>query len=369
MVDQPLKENQILEVLRTVKDPDLHRDIVSLGFIKNLEIKNGTVKFDIVLTTPACPVKDQLKEECESKIRNLPGVSNVQVTMKAQVKGREGFEKAAVLPGVRNIIAVASGKGGVGKSTVTANLALALRKTGAMVGLLDCDVYGPSMPLMFGLVGKKPGVTEDQKILPLEAHGIRLMSIGFLTGENTPVIWRGPMVHQMIQQFLTRVAWGELDYLLLDLPPGTGDTQLTLTQSAPLSGAVIVTTPQEVSLIDARKGLQMFWKVNVPVLGVIENMSYFVCPDCGKVSEIFKAHGGEKLTQELKVPLIGQIPIDPQITETGDQGTPIVAARPESQTAKIYQMIAGAIAAQMSIVHMKDKETSAPVHIQWKVKQ
>ncbi len=367
-MSQQITENQVLDTLSTVKDPDLQRDIVSLGFVKNLEVKNGAVKFDIELTTPACPVKDQLKQECESKVRSLNGVSNVQVTMKAQVKGRQGFEKAAVLPGVRNIIAVASGKGGVGKSTVTANLALALRAAGATVGLLDCDVYGPSMPLMFGLVGKQPEVTEDQKIIPLEAHGIRLMSIGFLTGDHAPVIWRGPMVHQMIQQFLTRVAWSELDYLLLDLPPGTGDAQLTLTQSAPLSGAVIVTTPQEVSLIDARKGLQMFQKVNVPVLGLIENMSYFACPDCGKVTEIFRKGGGEKLSQELGVPLLGQIPIDPQITETGDQGTPIVAERPESRTAKIYQIIAGAIAAQMSIAHMK-KSPNVPIDIKWQAKK
>src|SRR3989338_10202709 len=254
--------------------------------------------------------------------------------MSSQVRGRANFEQAKVLPGVRNVIAVASGKGGVGKSTVTANLALALAKTGAKVGLLDCDIYGPSMPIMFGVQGKQPQVTPDQKILPLEVQGIRLMSIGFLTGENTPIIWRGPMVHQILQQFLTRVEWGELDYLVLDLPPGTGDAQLTLTQSAALTGAVIITTPKEVSLIDARKGLQMFQKVNVPVLGLIENMSYFACPDCGKVVDIFRSGGGEKMSDELQVPLLGQIPIDPAIVETGDQGTPLVLAKPDSQTAK-----------------------------------
>lgn len=361
-------EEQVLNVLKTVKDPDLHRDIVSLGFVRDLEVKNGSVKFNLELTTPACPVKDQLKQECESKIRGLGGVSTVQLTMSAAVRGRPQFEQAAVLPGVRNIIAIASGKGGVGKSTVTANLALALARTGAKVGLLDCDVYGPSMPLMFGLVGRQPEVTPDQKIIPLEAHGIRLMSIGFLTSEKTPVIWRGPMVHQIIQQFLTRVVWGKLDYLMLDLPPGTGDTQLTLTQSAPLSGAVIVTTPQEVSLIDARKGLLMFQKVNVPVLGLIENMSYFACPDCGKVSEIFRSGGGDKMSEELQVPLLGQIPIDPAIVETGDQGTPMVAAKPDSQTAKIYQLIAGAIAAQMSIANMKGG-SSGFVDLQWETKK
>ena len=257
----PLTETLVLETLKSVKDPDLHRDIVSLGFIKDLKVEGGTVRFNLELTTPACPVKDQLKQECEEKVRRLPGVSKVEVKMSAQVKGRPSFETASVLPGVRNIIAIASGKGGVGKSTVAANLALAFAKTGAQVGLLDCDVYGPSIPLMFGLVGKQPQVSQDQKIMPLGACGIRIMSIGFLTNDQSPVIWRGPMVHQILQQFLTRVQWGELDYLMLDLPPGTGDAQLTLTQTTSLSGAVIVTTPQEVSLIDARKGLQMFQKV------------------------------------------------------------------------------------------------------------
>lgn len=359
-----ITEEEILQALKTVKDPDLHRDIVSLGFVKNIQIKNGDVRFNIELTTPACPVREQLKQECETKVKDLPGVSSVEANMTSNVRSRPEFGRTAVLPQVRNVVAIASGKGGVGKSTVTANLALALAKTGARVGLLDCDVYGPSMPIMFGLVGEQPEVTPEQKILPLKAHGISLMSIGFLAQEKMPIIWRGPMVHQILQQFLTRVEWGELDYLLLDLPPGTGDAQLTLTQTAAISGAVIVTTPQEVSLIDARKGLQMFEKVNVPVLGLIENMSYFSCPDCGKVVEVFKRGGGEKMSQELGVPLLGEIPIDPEIVQTGDQGTPIVAAKPESQSAKIYQMIAGAIAAQLSISYMQGG-ANAPTDIKW----
>ena len=363
-----LTEELVLKTLRTVKDPDLQRDIVGLGFVKDLKIEGGSVRFNFELTTPACPVKDQLKEECETKIRALPDVSNVEIKMTAHVRGRSAFETASVLPGVRNSIAIASGKGGVGKSTVAANLAIALAKTGAKVGLLDCDIYGPSMPLMFGLLGRQPQVTSDQKIVPLEAHGIRLMSIGFLASENAPIIWRGPMVHQIIQQFLSRVAWGELDYLLLDLPPGTGDAQLTLTQSAALSGAVIVTTPQEVSLIDARKGLQMFQKVNVPVLGLIENMSYFKCPDCGKVAEIFSRGGGQKMSEELGVPLLGQIPIDSAVVETGDRGIPITAASPDSQITKIYQIIAGAIAARMSIANMRDGSFD-PVEIKWETKK
>lgn len=362
-----ITEDIVLQTLKSVKDPDLHRDIVSLGFVKKVNIHNDGVEVDIELTTPACPVKDQLKRECEDKLRNIKGISSVQVNMSAQVRGRSEFQTSKILPGVRNIIAIASGKGGVGKSTVAANLALALSKSGAQVGLLDCDIYGPSMPMMFNLTGRQPDLTEDQRIIPLEAHGIKLMSIGFLTNEDSPVIWRGPMVHQIIQQFLTRVEWGELDYLMLDLPPGTGDAQLTLTQTAPLTGAVIVTTPQEVSLIDARKGLQMFQKVNVPVLGLIENMSYFACPDCGKVSEIFRKGGGEKMSQELGVPLLGQIPIDPMVAETGDTGTPIVVAHPESQTAKIYQIISGAIAAQLSITNMNSGFNS-PIDIKWETK-
>ncbi len=357
-------QEEILKALKTVKDPDLQRDIVSLGFIKDLQIQNGTIRFNLELTTPACPVKDQLKSECETKVKALPGVSTVEINMTSSVRSRPEFGQGQVLPQVRNIIAIASGKGGVGKSTVTANLALALAKTGAKVGLLDCDVYGPSMPIMFGLVGKQPEVTADQKILPLKAHGIHLMSIGFLAQEKMPVIWRGPMVHQILQQFLTRVEWGELDYLLLDLPPGTGDAQLTLTQTASISGAIIVTTPQEVSLIDARKGLLMFEKVNVPVLGLIENMSYYACSDCGKVVEIFKRGGAEKMSQELGVPLLGEIPIDPEIVQTGDQGTPIVTAKPDSTSAKIYQIIAGAVAAQLSIAHMQSSANSS-VDFKW----
>ena len=364
-----ITESAVLEALKTVKDPDLGRDIVSLGFVKNIQIRNGQVKFDIELTTPACPVREQLKEESRLKVSQLPGVSDVQVTMSSQVRGRANFEQAKVLPGVRNVIAVASGKGGVGKSTVTANLALALAKTGAKVGLLDCDIYGPSMPIMFGVQGKQPQVTPEQKILPLDVQGIRLMSIGFLTGENTPIIWRGPMVHQILQQFLTRVEWGELDYLVLDLPPGTGDAQLTLTQSAALTGAVIITTPQEVSLIDARKGLQMFQKVNVPVLGLIENMSYFACPDCGKVVHIFRKGGGEKMSAELGVPLLGEIPIEPDIAETGDMGLPIVAAKPDSKIAKIYQIISSAVAAQLSIVNMKEAASAPAIDIKWETKK
>ncbi len=232
------------------------------------------------------------------------------------------------------------------------------------MGLLDADIYGPSMPLMFG-INRQPSVDEREQIIPLESHGVKLMSMGFLSNDDTPVIWRGPMVHGILQQFLTRVNWGELDYLVMDLPPGTGDAQLTLVQSAPISGAVIVTTPQEVSLIDARKGLKMFQKVNVPVLGIVENMSYYVCSDCGKRADIFRSGGGERTAKELGVPFLGGIPIDPEVAEAGDIGTPILLKNPESETAKIYQIIAGKVAAQLSIVNMREKGLAGDFKMTW----
>jgi len=361
-----VNEKQVLDVLRTVMDPDLNQDLVSLGFVKNLKIEGGKVSFTIELTTPACPVRERFKRECDTKLRALDGVTEVEIYMTSRVSGRADFERAEALAGVRNSIAVASGKGGVGKSTVAANLALALSKTGARVGLLDCDIYGPSIPLMFGLKGRMPEVSEDQKILPLEAHGISIMSIGLLTTEDTPVIWRGPMVHNMIQQFLTQIKWSSLDYLILDLPPGTGDVQLTLTQSALLSGAVIVTTPQQVSLIDAEKGLKMFEKVNVPVLGLIENMSYFACPDCGKVAEIFKRGGGKELAHELEVPFLGELPIDPDVVRSGDEGAPIIVRNPVSPSAKAYEEIAARMAAQLSIANLKAGSGCETGNFKWK---
>ena len=287
-----LTEGDVLTALRPIVDPDFNRSIVDLGFVKGIDIQGGRVSFRIELTTPACPVKEQFQRAAERAVGALPGVDEVHVTMTANTRGsRPETAASEVLPGVRNVIAVASGKGGVGKSTIAANLAVALAQTGAKVGLLDCDVYGPSVPLMMATHGE-PEVTPERKIVPKEGYGMKLMSIGFLAGEGAPVIWRGPMVHGVIRQFLTEVDWGELDYLVLDMPPGTGDAALTLTQTAPLSGAIIVTTPQEVALIDARKGLKMFQRVNVPVLGIVENMSWFECPDCGSRHAIFGSGGG-----------------------------------------------------------------------------
>ncbi len=340
---------QVLDVLKSVNDPDLHRNIVELGFVKNLAIDGGKVRFDVDLTTPACPVKEQLKAECEKKVAALPGVKQVEVNMTATTTGRN-FSGKVTLPGVRNVVAVASGKGGVGKSTTAVNLALALAERGAKVGILDADVYGPSIPMMLG-VQKRPQMTPDKKILPIVAHGLASMSMGYLSDDNTPVIWRGPMVSGLIQQFLNVVEWGTLDYLLIDLPPGTGDIQLTLCQQAPLAGAVIVTTPQDVSLLDARKGLKMFEQVNVPVLGLVENMSFFVCGHCGEKTEIFRHGGGQGESVRLGVPFLGEVPLDPEVVLGGDSGQPIMLRNPKSAVSEAYRKIAGAMAAQLSIAN------------------
>ena len=357
-------KDQVLKVLDQVQEPDLHKGIVSLGFVKDVAICGGAVSFTIELTTPACPVRGQLESEAKALVSKIPGVEQVSVKMTSNVpSGRAPVGN--VLAGVRNTIAVASGKGGVGKSTVAANLALALAQSGARAGLMDCDIYGPSVPTMFG-ISRQPQISADKKVMPLEAHGIKLMSMGFLATPDSPVIWRGPMVHGILQQFLTVVAWGELDYLVLDLPPGTGDAQLTLTQTAPLSGAVIVTTPQDVSLIDARKGLKMFEQVRVPVLGIVENMSGFACPHCGKATDIFKRGGGARTAQELGVPFLGEIPIDAEVVTAGDCGVPIVAKNPNSPAARAFLTMAEAVAARLSTVTLQGAGAGKNLDLQWK---
>ncbi len=364
---QTVTEEAILRVLAEVHDPDLHKDIVSLGFIKALEIKGDEVKFTLELTTPACPVKDELKAQCEEKVKALPGVRTVEVTMTANVRATAPQTQGnrVSLPTVKNVIAVASGKGGVGKSTVTINLAVALAKQGAKVGLLDADIYGPSIPLMMGTQKERP-FNENNKIQPIEKNGIRMMSMGYLVPEDKPVIWRGPMVHGALTQFMTQVEWGDLDYLLIDMPPGTGDAQLTISQTAPLAGAVIVTTPQEVSLLDARRGLMMFQSVNVPILGIIENMAGFVCSHCNEVTSIFRKGGGERFAQESQALLLGSIPIDPQIAEGGDKGTPIVDSHPDSEVARIFQKLASDVAAQLSILQAQSKGQFQPLTLEWR---
>jgi len=347
-----ITKDSVLKALSKVNDPDLHKDLVSLKMVKEIEISGNDIKVNIQLTTPACPLKDKIKDDCVTAIKSeIPEANKISVNMDAKVVSNNNIPDRSILPGVKNTIAVASGKGGVGKSTVAVNLAVALAKQGAKVGLIDADIYGPSIPLMLGLT-EKPQIFQDpnsEKMLPLESYGVKLMSIGFLIEDDSPVIWRGPMASGAIKQFMTDVNWGELDYLFFDMPPGTGDIQLTLVQTIPLTGSVIVTTPQEVSLIDAKKGLKMFSRVNVPVFGIIENMSYFIAPDTGNRYEIFGSGGGEKLALELETKFLGGIPIDPRIRVGGDKGKPIVFDIPESEEAKIITGIAQNLAAQISI--------------------
>jgi ATP-binding protein involved in chromosome partitioning len=343
-------EADVLQALRAVQDPDLHRDIVTLGFVKNLGIDGGRVRFDIELTTPACPVKNLLRDQATAAVRALPGVSDVAVTMTARVRQAQAPTDAG-LKRVRNVIAVASGKGGVGKSTVATNLALALAREGARVGLLDADVYGPSVPIMVGALESAGGPGEDGMIEPARAQGITFVSMGLFTDADTPVIWRGPMASKLIQEFVGRVDWGELDYLLVDLPPGTGDVQLTLTQIAPLMGAVIVTTPQDVAVGITIRGLRMFEKVRVPILGMVENMSLFVCPHCAGTTPLFRHGGGRRAAATLGIPFLGEVPLDAAVAEAGDEGLPIVARSGTSPAAQAFRDIARRLAQQVSIVN------------------
>jgi len=345
-------EADVIAALRTVNDPELHRDLVSLDMIRDIRIDGGDVAFTVVLTTPACPLKDVIQRDCERALMQVPGVERVSVSWDAQVRSDDRLTKQIDV-GMRNAIAVGSGKGGVGKSTVAVNLAVALARQGASVGLLDADVYGPNVPLMMGVAGARPVSRDGKRIEPIEAHGVKLISIGFLVDAKTPLVWRGPMLHGAIRQFLGDVNWGDLDYLIIDLPPGTGDVQLSLAQAIPLTGAVVVTTPQAVSQADVVKGIAMFQleQIDVPVLGVIENMSGFVAPDTGAVYDIFGRGGGEKVAAEMDVPYLGAIPIDPLVRQGGDEGTPIVATDPESPAAKALEAIAGELAAKVSVLN------------------
>ncbi len=348
-----INETQILEALENVMDPDLKKDLVSLNMIKDIRIDdNNNISFSIELTTPACPMKDHFRNACTAAIRErLPEAGEVTVNLPAKVTSGTGCgshgEKSNPLPNVRNIIAVGSGKGGVGKSTVAVNLAVSLAQTGAKVGLIDADLYGPSIPTMFGLENKRPEVV-DKTLMPIEKYGVKLMSIGFLIESDNPVIWRGPMASSAIKQFITDVDWGELDYLVFDLPPGTGDIQLTLVQMLPVSGAVIVTTPQDVALSDVAKAVTMFRKVDVPLLGLIENMSYYLLPD-GTKDYIFGKGGGEKFAKAQGITLLGSIPIGGSVREGGDTGKPVVIESPENEAAKAIESAAGEVARQISI--------------------
>ena len=347
-------EAAVLQALTHVKDPDLHRDIVSLGFIKDLQIDNGKVSFTIELTTPACPVRDRMREEAQKCVLAVPGVRDVEIQMTAKVRPTVAEQKQKLIPTVKNVIPVASGKGGVGKSTVSANLALALARRGAKVGLMDADVYGPSIPLIMGVDGRPQAV--GNKIMPIERHGVKVISMGFFLPKEDAVIWRGPMLHKVVHQFLGDVDWGELDYLITDLPPGTGDVQLSLCQTIPLTGAVIVSTPQDVALSVAQKAVAMFRKLNCPLLGLIENMSYFVCKHCGQREEIFGSGGARRACERLKIPFLGEIPLATEIRTTSDEGQPIVMSEPDSPISQVFIKVAENLAAQISIRNMASEQ-------------
>ncbi|MBI3818722.1 MAG: iron-sulfur cluster carrier protein ApbC [Planctomycetes bacterium] len=343
---EPTKE-QVLDALRTVIEPDLHRDIVTLQMVKNVAVCGGVARFTIELTTPACPLKKQMEDESRTAILKIPGMKEVTVEFSANVTSRMGVDRPA-LAGIKNVIAITSGKGGVGKSTCTVNLATALAQTGARVGLLDCDVYGPDIPTMMG-IHEKPEGTADRKFIPPERYHVKSMSIGYLVEEDAPVVWRGPMLHKVIEQFLKDVAWGELDYLLVDMPPGTGDAQLSLSQLVPLTGAVIVTTPQDVALVDVKKAIGMFGQVKVPVLGIVENMAGFTCSHCGHLEQIFGEGGGDKLAAKFNIPVLGRVPLDPKVRVGGDSGAPIVVSDPSSPQSATFRDIAGKLCQIISI--------------------
>jgi ATP-binding protein involved in chromosome partitioning len=343
-----IEPSVVLEALKVVRDPDLNRDIVSLGFIKDLKVDGGRIGFTIELTTPACPVKDQMRDQARAAVMQIAGVTAVDVHMSARVREAASPDGARQsLPGVKNVIAVGAGKGGVGKTTVAVNLAIALAKCGSRVGVIDADIYGPNVPIMLGL--KTQLTTDGQKIVPAEKYGLQVISMGFLTGDDAPIIWRGPMLHGALQQFFREVRWVDLDYLVVDLPPGTGDVALSLSQTVPVAGAIVVTTPQLVSLADSRRAVAMYKKLNIPALGLIENMSFFACRNCGHEADIFGNGGGERMAEELHVPFLGRIPIYQPIREGGDSGVPILVSEPDSPAGRAFMSAAERTAAQVSI--------------------
>jgi ATP-binding protein involved in chromosome partitioning len=350
-------KDAVLNALRTVSDPDLRRDIVSLGFIKDLQLDAGRASFTIELTTPACPVKEQLREQAASAVRAL-GIPDVAVTLTAKVRSVSAPEKGRPPhPGVKNVIAVGAGKGGVGKTTVAVNLALALAKCGSRVGILDGDVYGPNVPMMLGLDGGQLE-THNQQIVPAEKYGLQVVSMGFLTQGDQAIVWRGPMLHGAIQQFFKDVAWIDRDYLIVDMPPGTGDVALSLSQVVPVAGAVVVTTPQKVSLADTRRAVRMYQKLNIPPMGLIENMSYYSCSNCHHEADIFGHGGGEALAAELAIPFLGRLPIYQPIREGSDTGVPLVVAEPASSAARAFMTLAERVAAQVAVAAHRSAEAN-----------
>src|SRR6266550_1470760 len=347
-----VEPSAVLDRLKVVKDPDLHRDIVSLGFVKDLRIDGDRVAFTIELTTPACPVKDQLRDQARAAVMRVAGVAAVDVRLSARVREAVGSDGARQLPpGVKNIIAVGAGKGGVGKTTVAVNLAIALAKCGSRVGMIDGDIYGPNVPIMLGI--KTQLTTDGKKIIPAEKYGIQVISMGFMTSDDSPVIWRGPMLHGAIQQFFREVRWNDLDYLIVDMPPGTGDVALSLSQTVPVAGSIVVSTPQQVSLADSRRAVRMYQKLNIPTLGIIENMSHFVCPACHHEADIFGHGGGQQMAEQLGVAFIGRIPIYQPIREGSDNGVPLVMSEPDSVAARAFMAAAERVAAEVSIASYK----------------
>jgi ATP-binding protein involved in chromosome partitioning len=356
-----ITQEAVLEALGRVIDPDLHKDLVTLKMIKDVIVEGADVAFTVDLTTPACPLKEQIESDCRAAVSAIPGVGKIEITMTATVRAQQqrGVERIP-MPGVKNVIAVASGKGGVGKSTVSANIACALAQSGARVRLLDADIYGPSIPLIMGVDDAEIEVDESRQLLiPVERYGVGIVSMGFLTRASAAVIWRGPMVSKAIQQFLRDVRWGDLDYLVVDLPPGTGDAQLTLSQAIPLTGAVVVMTPQDVAASVAVKAIAMFRKLDVPILGIVENMSYFVCPTCNSRHDVFSHGGGRQAADALETAFLGEIPLHTQIRADSDEGTPTVVVSPDSPEAKAFHDVAAAVAQQVSIAVRR-----APVPLQ-----
>ncbi|MGC2192628.1 MAG: Mrp/NBP35 family ATP-binding protein [Candidatus Dormiibacterota bacterium] len=345
------------DALAKVEDPELHRPLMHLGMLKNLRVEGQTVKLRVILTTPACPLKDRIQAEIEAAvIGTVAGIDQVVLEWDADVSRTRGVIGRQDIPGVRNTIAVSASKGGVGKTTVAVNLAFALLRSGARVGLLDADIYGPNVPIMLGLTERQAQL--DGRIVPLQKGDLKVVSIGSIIDPDRPVVWRGPMLAGALKQFLFEVNWGELDYLVCDLPPGTGDVQLTLAQSIPLTGAVIVTTPQDVSLADVGRGIAMFQQLRVPILGVIENMSGFACPHCGEVTDIFSRGGGRQLAEAREIPFLGEIPLDLLVRVGGGEGQPLVMAQPDSPQAQVFEQVASSLAGQISQVNFQS--TASP---------
>ena len=348
----------VLNALRVVVDPDLRRDIVSLGFVKNLSIEKSRVTFTIELTTHASAMKDQLREQAAAAVRALPGVADVAVEMTANVRSVSAPETGRTpVPGAKNVIAVGAGKGGVGKTTIAVNLALALAKYGSRVGILDGDIYGPNVPIMLGL-NQQQLQTDGKRIVPAEKYGVQVVSMGFLTGDDAPVIWRGPMLHGAVQQFFRDVAWSNLDYLIVDMPPGTGDVALSLSQTVPVAGAVLVTTPQQVSLADTRRAIRMYQKLNIPPIGLVENMSYYACQNCHHEADIFGHGGGEALAGSMEIPFLGRLPVYQPIREGSDTGVPLIVGDPDSPAGRAIMLVAERVAAQISVAAHKSAEAN-----------